>query len=48
MKIKKSVLKILSANYECFRVSAGIAPNTHIDVIQFFEPTYHYDNQSNI
>jgi hypothetical protein len=27
MKIKKSVLKILSANSECFRVSAGIAPN---------------------
>jgi group I intron endonuclease len=24
---KKSVLKILSANSECFRVSAGIAPN---------------------
>jgi hypothetical protein len=27
MKNKKSVLKILSANSECFRVSAGIAPN---------------------
>jgi hypothetical protein len=27
MKHKKSVLKILSANSECFRVSAGIAPN---------------------
>jgi len=27
MKHKKSVLKILSANSECFSVSAGIAPN---------------------
>jgi hypothetical protein len=27
MKHKKSVLKILSVNSECFRVSAGIAPN---------------------
>lgn len=27
MKHKKSVLKILSANFECFRVSDGIAPN---------------------
>ena len=27
MKHKKSVLKILSANSECFRASAGIAPN---------------------
>ena len=27
MKHKKSVLKILSANSECFRVSAGIAGN---------------------
>jgi hypothetical protein len=27
MKHKKSVLKILSANSECFRVSDGIAPN---------------------
>mgnify|MGYP003531855466 CR=1 FL=1 len=27
MKHKKSVLKILSANSECFRVSVGIAPN---------------------
>ena len=27
MRNKKSVLKILSANSECFRVSAGIAPN---------------------
>lgn len=27
MKPKKSVLKILSANSECFRVFAGIAPN---------------------
>jgi hypothetical protein len=27
MKHKKSVLKILSTNSECFRVSAGIAPN---------------------
>ena len=27
MKHRKSVLKILSANSECFRVSAGIAPN---------------------
>jgi len=30
MKHKKSVLKILSANSECFRVSAGIAPNIEI------------------
>ncbi len=30
MRNKKSVLKILSANSECFRVSAGIAPNTPI------------------
>ena len=27
MKHKKSVLKILSANSDCFRVSDGIAPN---------------------
>lgn len=27
MNYKKSVLKILSANFDCFRVSAGIAPN---------------------
>ena len=27
MRNKKSVLKILSANSECFRVSSGIAPN---------------------
>lgn len=33
MKHKKSVLKILSANSECFRVSAGIAPNSLIDEI---------------
>ena len=30
MKHKKSVLKILSANSECFRVSAGIAPNVKL------------------
>jgi hypothetical protein len=30
MKHKKSVLKILSANSECFRVSVGIAPNLYI------------------
>lgn len=29
-------------------MDGSIATNTHIDVIQFFEPTYHYDNQSNI
>ncbi len=31
MRNKKSVLKILSANSECFRVSAGIAPNKWIE-----------------
>ena len=30
MRNKKSVLKILSANSECFRVSAGIAHNVPI------------------
>ena len=34
MKHKKSVLKILSANSECFRVSAGIAPNYEINAIK--------------
>ena len=33
MRNKKSVLKILSANSECFRVSAGIAPNKLIGAI---------------
>ncbi len=32
MKHKKSVLKILSANSECFRVSAGIAANVDLYV----------------
>ena len=30
MRNKKSVLKILSANSECFRVSAGIATNGRV------------------
>ena len=33
MKHRKNVLKILSANSECFRVSAGIAPNNSIAAI---------------
>jgi hypothetical protein len=37
MKNKKSVLKILSANSECFRVSAGIAPNVEHIRRQGFE-----------
>ena len=34
MKHKKSVLKILSANSECFRMSADIAPNIDIGAIK--------------
>lgn len=36
MKHKKSVLKSLLANSECFSVSAGIAPNTRINVVSKF------------
>ena len=48
MTYKKSVLKILSANSECFRVSAGIAPNSRFAGRGHFARVIGKDQLSNI